>query len=85
MGLNGSVGVRNGYQPDLAQNRLNYLLGAGLAIPIYTGQEQEPVEDRRELPAQLPLCRDRYRNHNQARYGPGSRRHSGQFGPTEKH
>jgi outer membrane protein TolC len=38
LSLNGSVGVRNGYQPDINQNRFNYLIGAGLSIPIYTGK-----------------------------------------------
>ncbi len=36
--LNGSLGVRNGYQPDISQNRFNYLIGAALNIPIYTGK-----------------------------------------------
>ncbi len=38
LNLNGALGVRNGYQPDIHQNRFNYLIGAGINIPIYTGQ-----------------------------------------------
>ncbi len=38
LNLNGSLGVRNGYQPDINQNRFNYSIGAGLSIPIYTGK-----------------------------------------------
>ena len=37
LNLNGALGVRNGYQPDINQNRFNYLIGAGINIPIYTG------------------------------------------------
>ncbi len=37
LNLNGAVGFRNGYQPDIFQTRFNYLIGAGLVIPIYSG------------------------------------------------
>ncbi|NOT73358.1 MAG: TolC family protein [Cyclobacteriaceae bacterium] len=37
LNLNGSVGFKNGYQPDISQTRFNYLIGAGLSIPIYNG------------------------------------------------
>lgn len=37
LNLNGSAGFRNGYQPDIFQTRFNYLVGAGLVIPIYNG------------------------------------------------
>jgi outer membrane protein TolC len=32
-----NTGYKNGYQPDLNQLRFNYLIGANLAIPIYSG------------------------------------------------
>jgi len=31
------AGVRNGYQPDINETRFNYLVGAGLSIPIFQG------------------------------------------------
>jgi outer membrane protein len=37
LNLNAAAGFRNGYQPDIAQTRFNYLIGAGLNIPIYNG------------------------------------------------
>ncbi len=35
--FNGSVGFKNGYQPDINQWRFNYAVGGGLTIPIYDG------------------------------------------------
>ncbi len=32
-----AAGFRNGYQPDIFQNRFNYLAGVSLNVPIYTG------------------------------------------------
>ena len=32
-----SAGFRNGYQPDIFENRFNYLAGLSLNVPIYTG------------------------------------------------
>jgi outer membrane protein len=32
--VNASAGVRNGYQPDINEMRFNYVLGAGINIPI---------------------------------------------------
>ena len=32
--VNGSVGFRNGYQPNINEMRFNYALGAGISIPI---------------------------------------------------
>jgi len=32
-----SAGMRNGYQPDIDQNKFNYMVGAGLSIPIFQG------------------------------------------------
>ncbi|OYU97643.1 MAG: hypothetical protein CFE21_04960 [Bacteroidetes bacterium B1(2017)] len=32
-----AAGFRNGYQPDIFQNRFNYLAGLSLNVPIYTG------------------------------------------------
>jgi outer membrane protein TolC len=32
-----AAGVRNGYQPDIDETRFNYLVGAGLTIPIFHG------------------------------------------------
>jgi len=32
-----NAGFRNGYQPDLNQNRFNYLAGINLNVPIFTG------------------------------------------------
>jgi outer membrane protein len=37
LSFNGALGVKNGYQPDIQQNRFNYLVGAGISIPIYNG------------------------------------------------
>ena len=35
--LNGSTGLRNGYQPAIEDIRFNYLAGVSLNIPIYNG------------------------------------------------
>jgi outer membrane protein TolC len=35
--LNGATGFRNGYQPEIAQIRFNYAVGAGVNIPLFTG------------------------------------------------
>jgi len=32
-----SAGFRNGYQPDIFENRFNYLAGISLNVPIYSG------------------------------------------------
>jgi len=32
-----SAGFRNGYQPDIFENRFNYLAGLSLNVPIYSG------------------------------------------------
>jgi len=32
-----AAGFRNGYQPDIFQNRFNYLAGVSLNVPIYAG------------------------------------------------
>lgn len=32
-----SAGLRNGYQPDIFENRFNYLAGLSLNVPIYSG------------------------------------------------
>ncbi len=32
-----SAGFRNGYQPDILENRFNYLAGISLNVPIYSG------------------------------------------------
>lgn len=32
-----SAGVRNGYQPDIDETRFNYLVGAGVSIPVFQG------------------------------------------------
>lgn len=32
-----SAGFRNGYQPDIFENRFNYLAGLSFNVPIYTG------------------------------------------------
>lgn len=37
IGLNGTTGVRNGYQPDINEMRFNYGVGVGVNIPIYSG------------------------------------------------
>ncbi|MEJ0055381.1 MAG: TolC family protein [Bacteroidota bacterium] len=37
LNLNAAAGFKNGYQPDISQTRFNYLIGAGLNIPIYNG------------------------------------------------
>lgn len=37
LSFNGALGFKNGYQPDIFQTRFNYLVGVGLAIPIYSG------------------------------------------------
>ena len=38
LAANASMGVRNGYQPDIDAWRFNTLLGVKLSIPIYTGK-----------------------------------------------
>ncbi len=43
LSLNGAVGVRNGYQPDISQTRFNYLIGAGINIPIYNGNRTKNI------------------------------------------
>lgn len=35
--LNGTTGVRNGYQPEIGQLRFNYTLGASVNVPIFNG------------------------------------------------
>jgi outer membrane protein len=37
LNLTGSVGYKNGYQPDIFQVRFNYLVGVSLSIPLYQG------------------------------------------------
>ena len=37
LSLNGSLGYKNGYQPDIYAVRFNYLVGVNLAIPLYQG------------------------------------------------
>ncbi|HEY3406187.1 MAG TPA: TolC family protein, partial [Ohtaekwangia sp.] len=32
-----SAGMRNGYQPEIDENKFNYMVGAGLSIPIFQG------------------------------------------------
>ncbi len=44
LSYNGSVGFRNGYQPDIDQFRFNYALGIGLSYPLYVGGR-----DRKQL------------------------------------
>jgi len=41
LNFNGAAGFRNGYQPDIAQTRFNYLIGAALNIPIYNGNRNK--------------------------------------------
>jgi len=37
IGLHGSTGVRNGYQPDINEMRFNYGIGVGVNVPIFSG------------------------------------------------
>jgi outer membrane protein len=37
IGLNGSTGVRNGYQPEINEMRFNYGIGVGVNVPIFSG------------------------------------------------
>lgn len=37
LNLTGSIGYKNGYQPDIFKVRLNYLVGVSLSVPLYQG------------------------------------------------
>lgn len=37
LSLNGALGYKNGYQPDIFQVRFNYLVGVNLSVPLYQG------------------------------------------------
>jgi outer membrane protein TolC len=37
LSLNGAIGYKNGYQPDIFQVRFNYLVGVNLSVPLYQG------------------------------------------------
>ena len=37
LNFTGSLGYRNGYQPDIYAVRFNYLLGVNLSVPLYQG------------------------------------------------
>ena len=37
LNLIGSLGYKNGYQPDIFQVRFNYLVGVNLSVPLYQG------------------------------------------------
>jgi outer membrane protein len=37
LNLTGSVGYKNGYQPDIFKVRFNYLVGVSLSVPLYQG------------------------------------------------
>jgi len=37
LNFQGGAGFRNGYQPDIAMNRFNYLAGLTLGVPIFQG------------------------------------------------
>lgn len=58
VGLNGSTGVRNGYQPDINQWRFNYGIGVALNVPIFAGgrlRQQEGIAESVVKANQLAL------------------------------
>lgn len=58
LGLNGSTGVRNGYQPDINQWRFNYGIGVALNVPIFAGgrlRKQEGIAEATVKSSQLAL------------------------------
>jgi outer membrane protein len=58
LSLNGALGYKNGYQPDIFQVRFNYLVGVNLSVPLYQGGrylKQTKVAESTLLQNQLSL------------------------------
>ena len=58
LSLNGAIGYKNGYQPDIFQVRFNYLVGVNLSVPLYQGGrylKQTKVAESTLLQSQFSL------------------------------